>query len=269
MCKKQAFKTRNKMFISRLFKTVLAEETTETQKDPKDLTDENKTTDETAPIDTKDNKSTEVDNKQSHSQTTINYEDLITRARKEEKSKLYPKISQLEKDNESLVQKNNTNLITIEEKEQKIKELEEQIKSSNQNDSEQVKDLKKIIKDLENKIKDLEDSKIDVEDIEKTIKEQYDIKLYRLEKIHDEGNNIIPELVTGTTKEEIDASITASKARFSEIQENILKTNKVTIPNVNIDTSKLNTKEISMEELSKMNVASPEYKEMRAKLGLK
>ena len=57
-------------------------------------------------------------------QPTVNFEDLIANARKQEKDKLYPQIKKLEEEKKKLVEKNNQHLLTIGEKDARIKELE-------------------------------------------------------------------------------------------------------------------------------------------------
>ena len=64
---------------------------------------------------------------------TINYEDLIARARKEEKDKLYPKLEKLELDNKDLVAKHNQALISIGEKDTEISRLKAELEQARTN----------------------------------------------------------------------------------------------------------------------------------------
>ncbi len=61
--------------------------------------------------------------------TPINYEDLISKARKEEKDKLYPQIESLKTQINSWTEKANTHLITIAEKDSEIAELKKQVET--------------------------------------------------------------------------------------------------------------------------------------------
>ena len=205
-------------------------------------------------------------------QSTVNFEDLITKARAEEKAKLYPKIQKLEGEKETLVQKNNQLLLDLGTKDSRISELEgelEKVKSSNKNnESEAVKSLKEEINQLQATIQELESNTVDLEEVRNQIKEEYDTKLYREQRLREVGDTVIPELVMGTTKEEIDASITQAQNRFQEIlakHGGTVQQTQVT-PN-NVNTSSLNVKDLSVDDISRMT--PEEWAEKRKMLGFK
>ena len=124
--------------------------------------------------------------------TTINFEDLISKARKEEKEKLYPQITSLKTKVDELIEKSNGNLLILEQKDKEIKRLEgelEKVKDSKvETESETVKRLQGEIKDLKANLEKAEKNKVDKTELENSIrdelKNEYEIKLYRIEKIN-------------------------------------------------------------------------------------
>ena len=85
---------------------------------------------------------------------TVNFEDLIAKARQQEKAKLYPQIQKLQEQNNALTEKNNTHLLTIGEKDARISELEKELT-------------------------DIKANTVSREEIEAEIRAEYDVKLYR------------------------------------------------------------------------------------------
>lgn len=218
-------------------------------------------------VETKD---TNGDN-QTPNAPVVNFEDLIANARKQEKEKLYPQIKKLEEANKILTEKNNNHLLTIGEKDSRIKELENQIKnmenSNSKSASEKEEALAKEIESLKQTIANLESNTIDVEELEAQIRGEYEVKLYREQKLREVGDTVIPELITGNTKEEIDQSLEVSKQRFAQLTERIL--GNVNVPMSNVSTSTFHVKDLKIEDIANIDPRSPEYAELRAKLGLK
>jgi hypothetical protein len=201
----------------------------------------------------------------------INFEDLIAKARKEEKDKLYPKITALEKERDGLVEKINAHLLTIGQKDTRISELENQIKNSGASESEVVKGLRAEIETLKTQLATAGKNTVDPVEIENRIKSEYEVKLYRMEKLKELAETkegYIPELVTGMTREEIDASLKVAKQRYADILKSAGVSNN-NIPPVNVNTSKINVKNMKMEDLVNLDPKSAEYKEIRKQLGLK
>ena len=203
---------------------------------------------------------------------TVNFEDLITKARAEEKAKLYPKIQKLEGEKAELVEKNNKLLLDLGTKDAEISDLKSQIektKSSKEaTESETVKALKDEIKTLKATIKDMESNAVDVDALTESIRGEYDVKLYREQRLREVGETVIPELVMGTTKEEIDASITNAQARFNDIiaKHGATHVTPTVTPN-NVNTQSLNVKDLSVEDISRMT--PEEWAEKRKMLGFK
>lgn len=198
-------------------------------------------------------------------QPTVNFEDLIANARKQEKDKLYPQIKKLEEEKKKLVEKNNQHLLTIGEKDARIKELE--ILTNSDSVSERETALQNEIESLKTTIANMEKDAISVEEIESSIRAEYEVKLYREQKLREIGDTVIPELIMGTTKEEIDASIVASQERFNQISNKIL--GSVQVPVANVSTSSFQSKDLKLEDIANLDPRSPEYAQLRAKLGLR
>ena len=201
---------------------------------------------------------------------TINFEDLVSKARAEEKAKLYPKIQKLESDNSSLVEKNNGLLLELGKKDSEISSLKDQLTKAESTkgaeESVKVKELQDTITQLETRIQEMESNAVDVEALTNQIKGEYDVLLYKEQRLREVGDVVIPELISGTTKEEIDASIEVSKARFSEITSKYAPTHQ-NIPPVNVNTSKFSMKDLSTEDISRMS--PQEWAEKRKLLGLR
>lgn len=198
-------------------------------------------------------------------QPTVNFEDLIANARKQEKDKLYPQIKKLEEEKKKLVEKNNQHLLTIGEKDARIKELE--LLTNSDSVSEKETALQNEIESLKTTIANMEKDAISVEEIESSIRAEYEVKLYREQKLREIGDTVIPELIVGTTKEEIDASIVASQERFNQISNKIL--GSVQVPVANVSTSSFQSKDLKLEDIANLDPRSPEYAQLRAKLGLR
>lgn len=207
-----------------------------------------------------------------HSQaTTVNFEDLIAKSRQQEKAKLYPQIQKLQEQNNALTEKNNAHLLSIGEKDARISELEKQLAESNnaskKGASENETALLSKISTLEKTIADMEATTVSREDLEAEIKAEYEVKLYREQKLREVGDTVIPELITGTTIEEIDASVKVSQERFTQITSKVL--GGVQVPVGNVNTSTFQSKDLKMEDIANLDPRSPEYAQLRARLGLK
>lgn len=206
---------------------------------------------------------------------TINYEDLIARARKEEKDKLYPKLEKLELDNKDLVAKHNQALISIGEKDTEISrlraELEQARTNSTTSNNQEITNLKAQLKEAQDSIAEYKANEIDVDEltqkITQQVTEEYEVKLYKEQKLREVGNEIIPELVMGTTKEEIDNSIVASQERYKTILQNVAKKSTPSIPSVNVSTGSMQSKEINPTDIA--NMSPSEWAEYRKTLGLR
>lgn len=202
----------------------------------------------------------------------INFEDLILKARKEEKDKLYPQITKLKEENQAKTTRINELLISVAEANElvKVKDAElNKVKTTVDNNT-AVND--EVVK-LQNRVIELE------ADLANKDKEVSTIKLntFKKEKMSEANGQLIPELVVGNTEEEILASIEIAKTRYNEIvgqvQNTVVVAPKQTQPTVvNPNTSKFQ-EGIAQAELSQMSLFDPsakaKYAELRKQMGIK
>ena len=219
---------------------------------------------------------------------TINYEDLIAKARKEEKEKQYKTIEKLKGQIATLTEQHNNDLLVKADLEKQLKEANDKLTTAGSGDSEEVKTLKETIKtlekdkaDLDKKVKDYEASKpVSREEVEAEVRAEleaeYEVKTYKATKMAELKDDIlVPELVMGTTKEEIDASIQSALDRSAEIKKNLgistdkKQTKRTPKSPANPSVSGVQDNEVSLERLATMDVRSKEYAELRKQLGLR
>ena len=219
--------------------------------------------------------------------TTINYEDLIAKARKEEKEKQYKTIEKLKAQINTLTEQHNNDLLKVADFEKQLQEANDRFTKAGASDSEEVKTLKESVKtlekerdDLDKKVKDYEAKKpVDreevVAEVRAELEAEYEVKTYKATKMLEMKDDIlVPELVFGNTKEEIDASIQSALERSEEIRKNLgisgKKSDKRTPKSpANPSVSGVQDKEISLERLATLDVRSPEYAEIRKQLNLR
>lgn len=218
---------------------------------------------------------------------TINYEDLIAKARKEEKEKQYKTIEKLKGQIDTLTKQHNDDLLVKADLEKQLQDANEKLTKAGSGDSEEVKTLKETIKALEKdkealdkKVKEYEEHKpVNREEVEAEVRAEleaeYEVRTYKAEKMAELKDDIlVPELVFGNTKEEIDASIQNALERSTEIKKNLgisgNKQNKRTPKSpANPSISGLQDTQVSIERLATMDVRSPEYAELRKQLNLR
>lgn len=210
----------------------------------------------------------------------INYEQLVAQARKEEKDKLYPKITELKNTIGERDKTINELMLSLGGKEAEISKLKSELDKANSGvaNSEEVTNLQTTITQLR---KELEESKKQCIDIE--------LDYYKKAKIAEAGGKLIPELVAGTTKEEIDQSVENSMKRYLEIvgvasqankQPQATQTEVASVSEnanaflaggINPSTNHLNSTNLT-EELASIDVRTVEgrnrYAEIRKQLGL-
>ena len=173
----------------------------------------------------------DVKDKEGEETQVLNFEDLITKARQEEKNKLYPQIEDLKKKNKVLTEANNEHLLTIAGFDEQVKKFKEQLTNTNQGDPQEVVELKnqlsdtlKIVDGLRDELKTKPEGTTEElrQTIEAEVKASYEVKLYRIQKLQEAGDDILmPELVVGETKEEVDASIRVAIERSNDIRSKL------------------------------------------------
>ena len=221
--------------------------------------------------------------------TTINYEDLIAKARKEEKEKQYKTIDKLKGQIATLTEQHNSDLLVVAGLKEDLAKAEAKLSTAGTSDSEEVKTLKAELKTAQDSIATLtaenegfkNQTPVNREEVEAEIRaeleKEYEVKTYKAEKLAELKDDIlVPELVFGNTKEEIDNSIQSALERSASIRKSLgldedgKKPQKRTPKSVsNPSVSGVQDKEISMEYLASLDVSSKEYAEVRKKLGLK
>ena len=217
---------------------------------------------------------------------TVSYEQLIARARQEEKDKLYPQL-QAEKDKvKELIQKNNELLVKMGSLQNEYDVVKAQLddfkNNKGANENAEITRLKEELNKVQKEYKEFKAGVVDEatlrQQVEAEVKQQYEVEMYKVEKLNSDEfkGQIIPELVSGDTKEAIDESLAKSKARYEELigvnknqqQQQGQQLGAVpTMPVGNPNTQSFISATISAEEIQRM---TPEqWAEYRTKLGLK
>ncbi len=222
----------------------------------------------------------------SSTKSTINYEDLIAKARKEEKEKQYKTIDKLKTQVNTLTEQHNNDLLRIADLEKKVTDAETKLTTAGKGDSEEISTLKTEIetlkgekKSLEDKVKTFEGQKpVDRSEVEAEVRAEleaeYEVKTYKATKLLEMKDDIlVPELVIGSTKEEIDKSIESALERSKEIKKSLgisekgqKKTPKTP---ANPSVGGVQDNGVDLERLATMDVRSKEYAELRKQLGLR
>lgn len=222
---------------------------------------------------------------------TVNYEDLIAKARREEKEKQYKAIERLKKQVDTLTEQHNGDLLKIADLEKQVETANKKLTEAGKGDSEEVKALKDTIKSLEGekdsldkKVKEYEANKPQSrEEIEKEVRaeleKEYEVKTYKATKLAElKDTLLVPELVGGDTKEDIDKSIEAAIARSDEIRKALGQptggqggkpAKRTPKSPTNPSGAGIGGSDVSLEQLAAMDVRSPEYAQLRKQLGLK
>lgn len=223
--------------------------------------------------------------KEPSKKSVVNYEDLIAKARKEEKEKQYKTIEKLKGQVETLTEQHNNDLLVVAGLKEDLAKAETKLSAVGKDDSETVKTLKAEIegltkdkKSLEKQIEDLNKDTVKREEVEAEIRAEleaeYEVKTYKATKLAElKDDLLVPELVFGNTKEEIDNSIKSALERSAEIKKSlgVSESGKKRTPKspANPSVGGVQDKGISIEYLASLDVASPEYAQVRKQLGLK
>lgn len=152
---------------------------------------------------------------------TMNFEQLIAQARREEKEKLYPQIEKLKAQVEVLTKQVNEALLAKGAAEKELADLKE---SQKKGDSEEVTKLKAQVEALKSENENLKKNTVSEEDLRKKLEEEYQVKLYAKDKLAENKDKILSvfaEKVVGNTKEEIDSAIEKAIASSDEIRKEL------------------------------------------------
>jgi flagellar biosynthesis chaperone FliJ len=213
---------------------------------------------------------------------SVNIQELIAQARKEEKDKLYPQIKKLKEDNQTAITNLNSALLESASLRKQIAELQEQMKSTFT--AEEKAKLEKQITELQAEVKKYTDNPPPTkESIRAELDKEYEVKLYRTEKLAEKKDAILPmfvDSVSGKTKEEIDASVEKAVKDTEEAKKFFgMDANQPPQPNTppkrkstppanppsGVDVSRFN----DANYIATLDPRSPEYKEFRKWAGLK
>jgi chromosome segregation ATPase len=250
--------------------TVLAEEGTDPKdpkpkEDPKDPKEGDKGTG-TEP--TEPNKGDEPKPQE------VDISDMVSKARQQEKNKLYPKIKTLEDEVVKLTGEKGDLEDTVKAQKKQIEDLQKDLQAEKdkvgKTDNENIKTLQKEVNSWKKKYEELEKDTPKIEAIEQKLKEEYEVKLYReqvLRETSEQGVGIIPELVTGTTKEEIDNTLEQSKSRWTQITQTVVKKSTHKLPAANPSSKAYDLSNMTEEEIRDMS--PKDWAERRKQLGLK
>lgn len=171
--------------------------------------------------------------------------ELVQTARKQEKDKLYKSLEQKEAEAKTLAEKLEMAQAAIEKFEGDNLTFEQKLE----------KELSSLRKEHETLVKQLQEQ---TELAEKKARAK-ELEAYKIAKLREAGEEIIPELVGGTNEEEIDKSIELAKAKYHEIaskfeaqaekqkQTSVKSATKVTNP------SSTSVQPLTAEEINRMS----------------
>lgn len=195
---------------------------------------------------------------------SVNYEDLVRDARKQEKDKLYPQIEKLKLDKNDL-------LLVVGERDEEIKKLTKELAKYKETNGKLSKDLEdgtktnKTVSELTLKISQLEKLLEDATSNHEATLSKIKLDSFKEKQIASANGELIPELVVGETEEEISASIELAKQRYAEIREQAMSGVQMPYTNPGVSASTLNAD--SLVDVTKMT--HEEYSEYRKNLGIK
>lgn len=214
----------------------------------------------------------------------INFEALIAQARKEEKDKLYPRLKKAEDENKALTTANNQYLLQIAALKDEIEKLK-----NNPKDTTEVDTLNSKIKELEDKLSEAQKNTVNEEEIRSKIQAEFEVKMYLKEQIQENKDSILSAFVsdiTGSTKEEVDASIVSAKEKTLSIKKDLglvddkgnpvdKKKKKAETPPTQVSRvpasapAEEDEETFDAEYVRNLDPRSKEYAEFRKKMGLK
>lgn len=215
----------------------------------------------------------------------VNYEDLIARARKEEKDKLYPQIKDLQGKLGAMTKLNNDNLLKVAALEKQLADIQ-----NNKSEDKEVENLKTELNTLKTEYENYKKSAPDEtalrEQIKKELDAEYAVKQYRLEKLSSESvkADVLPvffEEIKGNTEEDIDKAIALAAEKTKQVREQLGVTAPATqtaaperevaprsvIPNDPLKNGFGSGTDLNY--VANLPADSPEYAEWRKKMGLK
>lgn len=223
----------------------------------------------------------------------VNFEEMIARVRREEKDKLYGKIKKLEEENATLRTSNNDYILKIAGYQAQVEKLTADLTAAqSKGDDDEVKKLNDKIQSLTTELEEAKKNTPDEASIRAQIEAEYEVKLYIKDKLAENTENILPvfvESVTGKTKEEVDAAITAAVDKSTKVKKDLglidengnpvgakgkPKKSDTTPAKQKTNPPAVNPASVEGEEFDpdyvrNLDPRSPEYAEFRKKMGLR
>lgn len=138
---------------------------------------------------------------------------MLEKVRKEEKEKLYPEMYKLKGEREANEQE-------LAKAKAETADLKAKLLDKENSSLTETQKLERRLSDLESKTQKIESEKSEIQANANLRVAELELKLHRNEKIRTAGIEF-PELVTGSTPEEIDASIEAARTREAEVMEKV------------------------------------------------
>lgn len=212
---------------------------------------------------------------------SIDFEQMIAQARKEEKEKLYPRLKKLEDENKTLKNSVNTYLLENATLKDEIEKL------SKTGESSEVQNLKDQVKTLTEEKEALTKDAPNEEEIRAKIEKEFEVKMYIKDKLAENKESILSIFtseVTGTTKEEVDEALRKAMEKTESVKKDLGldekkdSTSQDPTPSTPSKPKKVppasppqvdNKETFDAEYVRNMDPRSEEYKEFRKKMGLK
>lgn len=142
----------------------------------------------------------------------------VERVRKEEKDKLYPQIEEVKT---ALKEVQATLRAEREEKEKIKREAAEKAEAERQAKMSETDKTKEVLIRLEEQLNEERAERVRFEQRLAESQRQDELRRYREQVLRAAGDEIIPDLVRGTSETEIDESVKLAKARYEEYMEKI------------------------------------------------
>lgn len=211
----------------------------------------------------------------------FNFEEMIARVRKEEKDKLYGRIQKAEEEVKKLRDSNNGYIMQIAEYQKRLEEAEKK------GDESKVTELTEKVAALEKELEEAKANVPDTEAIRAEIEAEYRVKMYIKDKIAENKDNVLSvftDSITGSTEEEVDASLAAAIEKSTQIKKDLglideegnpieketKKSAKKKEKNPPVaNPAKQEEETFDADYIRSLDPRSPEYAEFRKKMGLK
>lgn len=145
---------------------------------------------------------------------------MIDAARKEEKQTLYSTIEEIKKANGKLLADLEERKKAEADAQKAIQEKEEAEKLAKMSSADALKELERRYQELLDERQQTFSTELEKVKQDATAEK---LRLYREKLLASAGNAIVPELLTGSSTEELDAAFELAKSKYKEIEETVAK----------------------------------------------